>query len=383
VSLKNAAEDLWSPILVIEDNPAQLKTMSDILEMEGLHPLGCRSGREALACCQQYDVHVAILDLRLPDLDGLEVLSRLKQQVPDMKVIIHTGYATLESAMEAINQEVFAYVQKMGNVEELLTHVHRAFHAHLAGYSAQLEQEVQKRTAELSAANDELRQEIVERARAEEQIKASLREKEVLLREISHRTKNNMQVISALLDLQSATLEDERLLKAFKDMQLRMLSIAMVHEKLYRSDLTTVNLKEYIADLALRLLAKYHIKPGQIVFTFDTETVLMVIDTAVPYGLMIHELLSNALKHAFPDGRKGEIVIALHVTNSGEKELCISDNGVGLPENFDLRQTKSLGFRLVTMIAEQQLQGTVTLSKREPGTAVLIRFKEPHYKKRI
>jgi signal transduction histidine kinase len=160
-----------SAILVVEDNTAQLKTLTDILATEGLQPIGCLTGSEALVVCQQHDIHVAILDLHLPDLDGLDVLKGLKEQTPDMKVIINTGYATLEAAMAAVNQEAFAFVQKMGDVAELLAHVHRAFHAHLAGYSTQLEREVRHRTAELSAANDALRQEISERKRVEEEIR--------------------------------------------------------------------------------------------------------------------------------------------------------------------------------------------------------------------
>ena len=124
-----------SLILVIEDNAAQLKTLIDIFETEGLHPIGCVSGREAVEACQQHDVHVAILDLKLPDMEGSEVLSQLKEQTPDMKVIMNTAYATLEPAMEAVNKEAFAYVQKMGAIEELLAHVHQAFHGHLAGDS--------------------------------------------------------------------------------------------------------------------------------------------------------------------------------------------------------------------------------------------------------
>lgn len=158
-------------ILVIEDNAAQRKTLLDILELEGLHPIECVSGQDALEACQHYDVHVAVLDLNLPDMTGIEVLNRLKQITPAMKVIINTAYPTLESAMDAVNQEAFAYVQKMGDVEELLGHIHRAFHAHLTGYSARLEEEVETRTRELVAANESLRQEIAERQRVEAEIR--------------------------------------------------------------------------------------------------------------------------------------------------------------------------------------------------------------------
>ena len=172
-----------SVILVIEDNVAQLDTLTDILTMEGLQPIGCPTGGQALEACQSYNTHVAVLDLRLPDMEGLEVLSQLKQQIPDMKVIINTAHATLESAMEAVNKEAFAYVQKMGDVEELLAHVHRAFHAHFVGYSEQLEAEVRKRTAELVTANKALQQEIAERKRMEVEIRTLNEELELRVRQ--------------------------------------------------------------------------------------------------------------------------------------------------------------------------------------------------------
>lgn len=160
-----------SQLLVIEDHPAQLMTLTDILSADGLSPIGCLSGKEALAACEQHDVHVAILDLRLSDMDGLTVLQLLKERTPDIKVIINTAYASLESAIEAVNRNAFAYVQKMGNPDELLAQVHRAFHAHLAGYSERLKHEVQAQTAELIRTNAILRQEIAEHARAEEEIR--------------------------------------------------------------------------------------------------------------------------------------------------------------------------------------------------------------------
>lgn len=146
------------PILVIEDDPGHLRTLADILENEGLQPIGCQTGQAALAACEQSHAHVAILDLRLTDMDGLQLLDLLLQTTPNLKIIIHTGYASLDTAMAAVNRGAFAYVEKVGNVEELLPHVHRAFHQHLMGYSEILEQEVQKRTQELMSANDALRE---------------------------------------------------------------------------------------------------------------------------------------------------------------------------------------------------------------------------------
>ena len=376
-------EEMASLILVIEDNAAQLKTLSDILASEGFQPIACPTGQAALAACAEYDAHVAILDLRLPDMDGLALLNELKARAPSLQVIINTAYATLEAAMAAVNQDAFAFVQKMGDVAELLRYVHQAFHAHFVGYSAQLEQEVQKRTEELSAANAALRQEIVERERIEAQITAALQEKEVLLREIHHRTKNNMQVLSALFNFQASYTQDAETLQFLQAAQDRIMAMALVHDKLYQADLTTVNLKEYIAELAQMLFSNYQVHPRRVGLILDTDAVLMTIDTAVPCGLMINELLANAVKHAFPENRSGEITVALHVNADGVKELRIRDNGVGLPADFDLQHTHSLGFRLVKMIAELQLQGAVSILRKAPGTEVIVRFKERHYPKRI
>ena len=146
-----------STILVIDDDQGQLRTLSDILKNENLAPICCPSGHEALHACGEHEVSVAILDLRLPDIDGLQLLDQLLQKSPDLKVIIHTGYASLESAMGAINYGAFAYVQKLSNIDELLSHVHRAFHMHWATYSESLEREVENRTQALTEANEALR----------------------------------------------------------------------------------------------------------------------------------------------------------------------------------------------------------------------------------
>ncbi|MFQ5752492.1 MAG: PAS domain S-box protein, partial [bacterium] len=163
---KHQEDSKRAPVLIIDDEPAHLKTIADILATEQLQPICCRNAKEALQVCKQQRVNVAILDLRLPDMDGLKLLKRLKQQNPDIKVIIHTGYASLESAVAAINEEAYAYVRKIGDVEELLAQVHRAFHAHLTLHSEKLEQAVQKRTAELSRANQKLKKEITQRKQA-------------------------------------------------------------------------------------------------------------------------------------------------------------------------------------------------------------------------
>jgi two-component sensor histidine kinase len=216
----------------------------------------------------------------------------------------------------------------------------------------------------------------LKRTEAEDQLKVSLKEKEILLRELYHRTKNNMQVISSLLNLQSLTIADKQMLEVVKDIQNRIRSISLVHEKLYQSkDLSNINLKDYIQELANALLTSYEGSKDRISLTLDIDTVFISLDTITTCGLLINELVSNSLKYAFPDNREGTVRITLHSPGEDKMELRISDNGIGLPKGLDFRNTKSLGLKLVCRLAEDQLRGKVEL-KDEKGTDFLITFNE-------
>ena len=241
----------------------------------------------------------------------------------------------------------------------------------------ELEIRVQERTAELARANEALQAEIAERKRVEKQIKVSLQEKEVLLREIHHRVKNNLQVISSLLYLQSKSIKDKETLEMFQESQNRVRSMAFVHEKLYQSqDLARVNFAEYVRTLTNYLFRSYGVNPDVISLKINVDDdVFVSIDTAVPCGLIINELVSNGLKHAFPDGREGEIRTGLRLDHDGQFTLMVSDNGVGLPEGLDFRSTESLGLQLVNTLVEQ-LEGTIDLD-RSGGTTFEITFAEP------
>ncbi len=217
---------------------------------------------------------------------------------------------------------------------------------------------------------------IAERKRAEEQIKASLREKEVLLKEIHHRVKNNLQVISSLLYLQSKGIEDDQALEMYRDSEGRVRSIALVHEMLYQSqDLARTDFAEYVRSLATDLFRSYGVNAKVIQLKINVEGVFLGVDMAIPCGLIINELVSNSLKHAFPDGRAGEIRIELCEDNEGQFILMVSDDGVGFPKGLDFRNPKSLGLQLVNTLVDQ-LEGAIELD-RSGGTAFKITFAEP------
>ncbi len=222
---------------------------------------------------------------------------------------------------------------------------------------------------------DGIVEDITERKKAEEKLKTSLLEKEVLLREIHHRVKNNLQIISSLLNLQSRHIEDAAALDMFQESRNRVRSMALVHEKLYRSeDLAKVDFGEYVRSLGSHLFMAYGVSSKSLELDVNVKDVFLDINTSIPCGLIINELISNSLKHAFKDREKGRISVGLKSNNNGQFKLVVSDDGVGLPKNLDVVKTNSLGLQLVTMLIEQ-LQGKFAIDKKH-GTSFEIIFKK-------
>ena len=224
-----------------------------------------------------------------------------------------------------------------------------------------LEKRVDERTAELSKANKNLIKEVEERKKAQERINESLQEKVVLLREIHHRVKNNLQVISSLLNLQSGYIEDQKSLEIFRESQNRVRSMALIHEKLYQSkDLNRVEFSEYIQSLSKDLFRSYNLDASKIKLVSDLEGVKLEIDIAILCGLIVNELITNCFKHAFPEGRKGEVIISMKELKQRNFTLVVKDNGIGFPINIDYKNTESLGLQLVNTLTDQ-LGGTLSL----------------------
>ena len=236
-----------------------------------------------------------------------------------------------------------------------------------------LEVRVKERTAQLQRTNDELMDEIGERRRAEEQLRESLGEKEVLIKEVNHRVKNNLQLISSLLNLQAGSVREAEALAGLKESQSRVRSMALVHEQLYQSkDLARVDFSEYIQDLAPALFSAYGGSTDGVTLETKIDDVSLGVDTAIPCGLIVNELVSNSLKHAFPHGSGGEIRIELHPRDSKELELRVSDDGVGFPKDVDFRSTESLGLQLVNTLTDQ-IGGTIEFQS-DGGTRFCITF---------
>jgi len=218
-----------------------------------------------------------------------------------------------------------------------------------------------------------------ERKLAEMRIKRNIREKELLLKEIHHRVKNNMQIICSLIYLQSVHIEDKKSLELLTECLNRVRSMALIHEELYRSnDFSIIKIKNYIEDLVRKLNTTYPLDYDRIKIKLLVDDISLSVELAIPCGLIINELLTNALKYAFPKSFKGngEIMVSMQKTEDAEIELIVQDNGVGFPEDFDIDNTDSCGMEIVKVLAEDQLEGRYELH-RDGVTKFCIYFNQP------
>jgi PAS domain S-box-containing protein len=216
---------------------------------------------------------------------------------------------------------------------------------------------------------------ITEEKKAGEIVRASLAEKEVLLREIHHRVKNNLQIISSMLQLQSGYLRDEQDIHMFRESQHRIRTMALIHEKLYQSrDMGKIDFSEYLRSLVLMLFQSYSTGPSKVQPKLTIEPISLGIDTAIPVGLITNELITNSLKYAFTNGAAGVVEVACHPKADEGFELVVRDNGCGLPAGFDLTKPKSLGLRLVKLLTTQ-VGGKVEFHTGN-GTEFRITFRE-------
>jgi diguanylate cyclase (GGDEF)-like protein len=332
-------------ILLLEDNPGDVRLIREMLKEVGMErfsmePVDCLAA--ALERLGQDGIDVVLMDLGLPDSQGLDTLSRVRVRAPAQPIVVLTGIANPEVGISAIQQGAQDYLVK-----------------------GQVDSSALVRTLRYA----------IERKKTEEQIKASLREKEVLLAEIHHRVKNNLQIVSSLLRLQARAVKDPKYAGMLNDSESRVRTMALVHEKLYMSEnLASVDLKGYLRSLAEELLRYYKESAGDVALKLDVGDVSFGLDTIIPCGLIVSELVTNSLKHAFPDRRGGEIEIAVKAVDD-EYELRVRDNGVGIPPELDIRKTETLGLQLVTSLAEMQLKGHLELD-RSHGTEFRIRFRE-------
>jgi two-component sensor histidine kinase len=224
---------------------------------------------------------------------------------------------------------------------------------------------------------------IEEKNKAQEIIRLALKEKELLINELQHRTKNNMQVIIAILKLKSSFCKDEQLQGIVKDLVVRIQVMALVQQKLSKTKtLTSISLNEYISDLVSLISRNYLTEKQQIVFSLNLEDITVLIDTATPCGMVLNELLLNSFKHAFPQGRSGVISLALKRLSNGKIAIVYEDNGVGIAAGKNIRKSDSLGLLTVFEIVEHQLKGQIHY-QGQPGLKYTLEFPDNLYQERI
>lgn len=223
---------------------------------------------------------------------------------------------------------------------------------------------------------------ITRQKQAEAKLAASLHEKETLLKEIHHRVKNNLLVVSSLLSWQAEDVQDVKLLRAIEDSQQRINSMALIHEKLYGSqDLARINFGDYLESLIRQIFATMVSQTSNLYLNTDLDTVWLNIETAAPCGLIVNELVTNAIEHAFPNRRTGQLGVSLKQMSDQALILTVADDGIGLPPDFDCQQTSTLGWQLIYLLTDQ-LEGELRV-ERKSGTKVAIAFKELNYQQRF
>lgn len=387
-------------ILIVDDDESTCKSLSLIFKRKGYDTECAHTGQAAKGKIGDRFFNLALFDIKLPDMEGVELIPVLKEKHPDTVIIMVTAHASLETAIRAMNEGASSYITKPINVDDVLATIREVLEKQrllmenrrlvkelqrelverkkaqeeLQRHRDHLEEMVRERTAKLAEANFELQREIVDRKKAEKQTKASLREKELLLKEIHQRVNDNMQIISSILMLQERHIKDKSDLDIFRETWNRIRIMSMVYEKMYQSEnLAKIDFENYTESLVSDLFTTYEIKPTTIELKQNITNVFLDISTAIPCGLIINELVSNSLKYGIPRGEKGKITIDF-TTEENEYKLAIGDNGTGFPKYLDFRKVESLGLQLVRLLCKK-LKGTIDLD-RDSGTLFKIVFKK-------
>lgn len=224
---------------------------------------------------------------------------------------------------------------------------------------------------------------VTDQVRMREKLSFTLEEKEILLRELYHRTKNNMQVIASIISLRRNNIEHEDVRLILKGIETKIYSIALVHQRLYQSqDLSNLNIKDYIQELSRLLLTSFQEPSHSVSIRYELEEITTLIDIAVPLGIVLSELITNAIKHAFPERKEGIIIISLRRTDKGTLILTVEDNGIGLPDGVDITKARTVGLQIIYNVVSIQLNGTIHVSN-EQGTKWEIEIGETEYQERV
>ena len=334
----------------MDDSAADRKLCRVLLEEvcgSGLEYLEAGDGVDGLEACRSMLADCVLLDYKLPDMTGLEFLVQLSPEHtvtnPKVAVVMLTGMSSGKVAIATMKAGAQNYLVKDHiSAESLGTAIRNAMEK--VGLIRSLHEE-------------------------RDRLARSVAEKEVLIQEVHHRVKNNLAVIASLLRMQGSTTSDDRLATALRESQHRVESMALVHEQLYANgDLREVDLARHASLLAGNLFDSYGVDPARISWRANVDSLLLGVDQAIPAGLILNELISNALKHAFPDGRSGWIAIeGSRVDHEGRIQLSVSDNGIGVAPGVELVRPNSLGMQIIKILT-RQLKGRFEVMCGQPAT---------------
>jgi hypothetical protein len=355
-------------VLQVEDSIQDASSTERALAKAGytLYSERVATAAEMRAALAKQPWDVIISDYRLPLLDAPAALSLLHDSGCDIPFIVVSG---------TIGEELAAAIMQAGAQDYLLKD-------DLARLAPAVERELRdartRKDRAMVAGALQQSEERVEAQRATlERQTVSLQQRETLLREIHHRVKNNMQVMSSLLSLQARSALNPETRRVLEDNQNRIQSMALLHEILYQSeDLSLVDFQKYVLRTVDYLFRSFGVQDGQIRLRTELDQLELELDDALPFGLLISEVVSNSLKHAFPHGRGGEVSIFLRQQSTTTISLALSDDGVGLPAELDWATSRSLGLRLVRALA-QQLRGSLEI-RSQGGTEVRLTFQVRH-----
>jgi two-component sensor histidine kinase len=348
-------------ILLVDDEPRNLDALEAILAAPDYRLFRAQSADEALLALLNHDFAVIVLDIRMPEVNGYELAQMIKQRKKNqhLPIIFLTAYLQDDrDVLEGYGAGAVDYLSKPINPLILKSKV---------GVFVDLF----RKTRELARLNEIMESEIEERVA---QIRASLREKDILLKEIHHRVKNNMQIISSLLSLQADRARASETQLHLRDVRDRVHSMALVHEKLYQSEnLASVQIADYTRTLMDDLLHAYASGQAKVQLRFDLDAAALPVDLAISFGLILNELATNALKHAFSGRDNGEIHIELQTEPTGEIRLRFADDGRGFATPLNWEQVESYGLSLVRVLT-RQLGGRIEMSTGQ-GTTFELNFK--------
>jgi two-component sensor histidine kinase len=337
--------------MVVDDDPIIRLLARRTLEPDGFAVVEADDGTTAIDFFGKQLPDVILLDVKLPTLDGFSTCEKLRSLAggDHIPVLMITGQDDVASITKAYEVGATDFISKPIN---WLILKHRLRYMWRAG------------------------QVLKELSESQNHLVNSLREKDTLLKEVHHRVKNNIQIISSLLNLQARYVKDPQAREIIRDSRNRIESMALVHEKLFRSkDLEKINMDSYIRELTAYLFNSYSKSRSQVDCEVNVAAVALDIDTAIPLSLIINELVVNSLKHAFPEDRRGKITIELAKTSVNGLILVFSDNGVGFPATVSFPHSQSLGLQLIQTLT-QQLMGDIAVTSSEAGTKFTITINE-------